>query len=127
MAERVYLDAASVAPPAPEALTAMADAMAVVGDPLSIHAPGRAAKALLDDSRDRVAEAIGAQADEIVFTSGGTESVTLALTGHARANRPHGGRILVSAVEHPAVAGAGDGVAEAPNPRRASGLPLREK
>ena len=62
---------------------------------------------LLDESRETVASALGAQPDEIVFTSGGTESVALAIWGGVRAVRELGTRIVVSAVEHPAVGGVG--------------------
>ena len=75
------------------------------GDPLSIHRPGREARALLDDARERVAAAIGAQPDEIVFTSGGTESIA-SRSGGTRASRERGHRIVIGAVEHPAVSGA---------------------
>ncbi len=74
---------------------------------MHIHAPGRAAERLLDDARETVAAALGAQPDEIVFTSGGTESVALAIWGGVRAVRELGTRIVVSAVEHPAVGGVG--------------------
>jgi cysteine desulfurase len=78
------------------------------GDPLNIHRPGREARSLLDDSRATIADAIGAQPDEIVFTSGGTESVALAIWGAVRATRELGSRIVVGAVEHPAVGGIGN-------------------
>ncbi len=67
--------------------------------------PGRAARSLLDDGREQVAAAIGAQPDEIVFTSGGTESIALAIWGGVRAVRELGTRIVIGAVEHPAVSG----------------------
>jgi cysteine desulfurase len=78
----------------------------VFGDPLSIHAPGREARRLLDGSRATIADAIGAQPDEIVFTSGGTESVALGIGGGVRAMRELGNRVVVGAVEHPSVGGA---------------------
>ena len=65
-------------------------ALDTYGDPLMIHAPGRAARALLEDARGVVARAIGAQADEIAFTSGGTESVALGIWGVAHARRDVG-------------------------------------
>src|ERR1700675_2062756 len=101
----VYLDAASATPLLPEAREALLSALDVYGDPLNIHGPGRQARRLLDESRLTVASAIGAQADEIVFTSGGTESVALGIWGGVRAIRELGTRIIVSAVEHPAVVG----------------------
>ena len=105
MVADLYLDAASATPLVPEARDAVVAALDRYGDPLSIHEPGRAARALLDGSREQVAEAIGAQPDEIVFTSGGTESIALAIWGGVRAVRELGTRIVISAVEHPAVGG----------------------
>jgi cysteine desulfurase len=102
----LYLDAAGAAPLLPAAREAMVAALDTFGDPLSIHGPGRASRALLEDARARVARAIGAQPDEIVFTSGGTESVALAVTGAVRALGPDGARIVTSAIEHPAVGAA---------------------
>lgn len=105
MTADVYLDAASATPLRPEARDAVVAALDVPGDPLMIHAPGRAARRLLDDARAGIGRAIGAQPDELVFTSGGTESVALAIWGGVRAQRELGTRIVVSAVEHPAVGG----------------------
>lgn len=105
MVTDVYLDAASATPLRAEAREALLEALDVFGDPLNIHGPGRAARALLDDARATVASAIGAQPDEIVFTSGGTESVALAIWGGVRAQRELGARVVVSAVEHPVVGG----------------------
>ncbi|MGZ8630521.1 MAG: cysteine desulfurase family protein [Actinomycetota bacterium] len=107
MTTDIYLDGASAAPLLPEARDALIEALDTFGDPLNIHAPGRAARARLDDSRAVVAESLGAQPDEIVFTSGGTEAVALAIWGGVRAVRELGTRIVVSAVEHPAVGGVG--------------------
>ena len=101
----IYLDAASATPLLPEAREAFLSALDVYGDPLNIHEPGRQARQLLDESRLTVASAIGAQADEIVFTSGGTESVALGIWGGVRAVRELGSRIVVSAVEHLSVGG----------------------
>ena len=101
----IYLDSASATPLLPAAREAVLAALDAYGDPLNIHADGRAARRLLDDARDTIARGIGAQADEIVFTSGGTESVALGIWGAVRAQRELGDRIVVSAVEHPAVGG----------------------
>ncbi len=101
----VYLDAAAGMPLRPEARAAVLDASDAFGDPLTIHAPGRAARGIIDDARVTIGRLLGAQADEIVFTSGGTESVALAIGGAVRAHRELGTRIVVSAVEHPAVRG----------------------
>jgi len=105
MTADIYLDHASATPLRPEAREAYLTALDSFGDPLNIHAPGRAARLLIDDARATVSEAIGAQPDELVFTSGGTESVALAIWGGVRAMRELGTRIVVGAVEHPAVGG----------------------
>src|SRR5688572_17306182 len=105
MVADLYLDSSSATPLLPEARDAVLAALDVFGDPLSIHTTGRAARALLDGAREQVARAIGAQPDEIVFTSGGTESIALAIWGGVRAVRELGTRIVVGAVEHPAVGG----------------------
>jgi cysteine desulfurase len=107
MTTDIYLDGASATPVLPEARAAFIEALDAFGDPLTIHAPGRAARAMLDDARVSIADALGAQPDEIVFTSGGTESVALAIWGGVRAVRELGSRIVVGAVEHPAVGGVG--------------------
>ncbi|MEP6757631.1 MAG: cysteine desulfurase family protein [Actinomycetota bacterium] len=102
----LYLDASGATPLAPAARDAMVAALDIFGDPLMIHAPGRAARALLEEARAVVAGAIGAQPDEVVFTSGGTESVALAVLGVARARRAVGNRVVTSAIEHPSLEGA---------------------
>jgi cysteine desulfurase len=92
---RVYLDWNATAPLRPEAKAAMLAAMEVVGNPSSVHAEGRAAKALVEGARERLAAAVGAEGAEIVFTSGATESAALACAGRGLAG---------AAVEHEAVA-----------------------
>ncbi len=101
----LYLDSASATPLSAAAREAMLASLDCFGDPLHIHAPGREARRILDGSREEVAGSLGAQPDEIVFTSGGTESVALAIWGGVRAVRELGSRLVVSAVEHPAVGG----------------------
>lgn len=101
-----YLDEGSGAPTPEAARRAAAAALEPFGDPLQVHAGGRAARRLLERSREEVAAAIGAQPDEVVFTSGGTESVSLAIRGAALARRDRGRRVVTSAVEHPAALGA---------------------
>jgi cysteine desulfurase len=108
VAPDVYLDAASGTPLLPAARDALIAALDLYGDPLGIHGPGRASRRALDDARETVAGAVGAQADEVVFTSGGTESVALGIWGSARALRETGTRVVVGAVEHPAVGGICD-------------------
>ena len=78
---RVYLDWNATAPLRPEAREAMSEAFDVIGNPSSVHAEGRAAKMLLERSREEIAEALGASRADIVFTSGSTEAAALALEG----------------------------------------------
>ena len=100
----VYLDYNATTPLAPEALAAMMPFLReFCGNASSIHAPGRRARAAVDDSRERLAALLGAKAHEIIFTSGGTEACNLAVLGLARAHAPRGRHIVTSAVEHHAV------------------------
>ena len=100
-----YLDHASAAPMLDVAKRAFVDALETFGDPLRLHANGRAARRVLDDARAQIADGLGAQPDEIVFTSGGTESVALAIWGGVRPIRELGSRIVTTTAEHPAVGG----------------------
>lgn len=97
MSPLVYLDHNATSPLRPEARAAMIEAMAVGGNPSSVHRAGRAARALVDKARRQVAALVGARPGDVVFTSGGTEANNLALGCHAS------GRVLVSAVEHDSV------------------------
>jgi cysteine desulfurase len=104
MQRRIYLDHAATTPVDTRVAEAMAAVYAEVpGNPSSIYEEGRRARALVDEARERVAAAIGAQPSEIVFTSGGTEADNLALRGTVRALFPRGKHIAVSAIEHHAV------------------------
>ena len=105
MTRDIYLDAASATPLLPAARDALVAALDSFGDPLNIHGPGRAARRIIDDAREVVARSIHAQPDELVFTSGGTESVALAIWGGVRAIRELGTRVVIGAAEHPAVGG----------------------
>src|SRR5712692_9069350 len=102
---RVYLDHAATTPVDPEVAEAMARVLRETsGNPSSIYAEGRAARALVDEARTAVAAAIGAEPAEIVFTSGGTEADNLALRGVLTARRSDGkDGLVVSAIEHHAV------------------------
>ncbi len=73
------------------------------GNPSSTHGPGRRARLALDEARESVAQDLGADPREIVFTSGGTEAINLAIKGVAWAGKARGHRIITSAVEHHAV------------------------
>ncbi len=79
---RVYLDYNATAPLRPEARDAMLAAMDVVGNPSSVHAEGRAAKAIVERARGQVAALVGINRNEVVFTSGATEAAELACAGH---------------------------------------------
>jgi cysteine desulfurase len=105
MTSRTYLDHSSATPLDERARAALLDALDAFGDPLRLHGDGLTAKRLMDDARATVASAIGAQPDEIVFTSGGTEAVALAIWGGVRPIREIGHRIVTTTVEHPAVGG----------------------
>lgn len=94
MGQRVYLDWNATTPLRAEARDAMIAAMDVVGNPSSVHAEGRAAKALVEKARAQVAAALGAEGADIVFTSGATEAAALALAGRG---------IACAGVEHDAV------------------------
>lgn len=102
---RTYLDHSSATPLDERARAALLEALDAFGDPLRVHGDGLTARRLLDDARATVAAAIGAQPDEIVFTSGGTEAVALAIWGGVRPIRELGRRIVTTTVEHPAVGG----------------------
>ena len=80
--KRVYLDYNATTPLALASRDAMIEAMDVIGNPSSVHAEGRAAKAIVEKSRRQVAEALGAEPSEVVFTSGATEACFLALSGN---------------------------------------------
>lgn len=80
---RVYLDWNATAPLRPEARAAMLAAMDCVGNPSSVHAEGRAAKAIVEKARGKVADAVGASGADVVFTSSATEAAALALCGQS--------------------------------------------
>jgi cysteine desulfurase len=114
MAERIYLDWNATTPLRPEAKAAMARAWEVGGNPSSVHAEGREARRLVEDARAAVAAAVGADAQNVIFTSGGTEANSLALTpGIRRGKGPAAERLLVSAIEHASVLSGGRFAAEA--------------
>jgi cysteine desulfurase len=101
-----YLDHAATTPIRPEAVAAMTEQLSRLGNPSSLHASGRAARRVVEESRETIARSLGARPSEVVFTSGGTESDNLALKGLYWARR--GGddrrrRVLSTAVEHHAV------------------------
>lgn len=109
---RIYLDYNATAPLTSAARAAVVSALDEPGNPSSIHHEGRGARAVLDLARRQVADLVGGDPDEIVFTSGGTEADSLGVVGLAlaarRAGRP--ARVVTTPIEHPAVAGAADGL-----------------
>ena len=96
----VYLDHCATSPLRPEARAAMTAAFDVVGNPSSVHADGRAARALLEQARSQVASLAGAKPASVTFTSGGTEANVLAVRSAVAAGSR---RLLVSAIEHDCV------------------------
>ena len=106
----VYLDHAATTPMRPEAIAAMAEELGHLGNPSSLHAAGRRARRVVEESREQLAEVFGARPSEVIFTSGGTEADNLAVKGlyWARqdgAARRQGNRhrVLTTSVEHHAI------------------------
>lgn len=101
---RIYMDHSATTPVAPEVLEAMLPYFTEkFGNASSLHSFGLEAKEALEASREKVAELLGAKPDEIIFTSGGTESDNLALKGIAYRNREKGKHIITTTIEHPAI------------------------
>ncbi len=117
----VYLDHAATTPVRPEVLEAMLPYLGgTFGNPSSAHRYGRAARVGLEEARRGVAETLGVQAEEVYFTSGGTESDNLAVLGAAISARDRGEPMLaaVSATEHKAVLAAAHAAAHAGGGKR---------
>jgi cysteine desulfurase len=110
----VYLDNAATTPVRPEVLEAMLPYLGpeAFGNPSSAHRFGRAARAGMEEAKRTIAEALGAEPNQVIFTSGGTEADNLAIIGAALASRERGGpfRVAVSAIEHKAVLAAAHAV-----------------
>jgi len=101
-----YLDHAATTPMFPMAVAAMSELLADPGNPSSLHAAGRRARRLVEESREKTARALGARPTEVIFTAGGTEANNIALKGLAWAQRnsdPKRNRLVISSVEHHAV------------------------
>jgi cysteine desulfurase len=106
MTDTVYLDHAASTPMYAEAVASMTAQLTQLGNPSSLHAHGRAARRVVEESRETIARALSCRPGEVVFTSGGTESDNLALKGlfwARRARDPRRTRILSTSVEHHAV------------------------
>lgn len=98
-----YLDHAASTPVRPEAAKAFTDALTHVGNPSSVHRHGQAARALVEDAREYLATVLGCDPIEVIFTSGGTESINLALVGLFRSaveKDSKRNRIVVPEAEH---------------------------
>ncbi len=102
--QRTYLDYNATAPLAPGVREAVCAAMDLAGNPSSVHKEGRAARALVEAAREKVAALVGAPARRVIFTSGATEAANLALTSHVVS--PAGNvanTLIIAAGEHPCV------------------------
>ncbi|MDX6528716.1 MAG: cysteine desulfurase [Blastocatellia bacterium] len=104
---KVYLDHSATTPVDPRVVAAMLPYLTEkFGNASSVHLFGQEARAAADRARRQVATLIGARANEIVFTSGGTEANNLAIRGVCELAEPHGRHIVTSTIEHPSVRGA---------------------
>lgn len=103
MSSNVYLDHAATTDVRPEVIEAMAASLSTVGNASSLHTAGRAARRVVEESREQIADALGASPSEVIFTSGGTESNNLAIKGSFWQQQALGsGRnmLVVSTTEH---------------------------
>ncbi|MBO0771696.1 MAG: cysteine desulfurase [Actinobacteria bacterium] len=101
-----YLDHAATTPVVPEAIAAISEELAQVGNPSSLHNAGRRSRRVVEEAREQIAEACRARPSEVIFTSGGTEADNLAVKGlywARQAEDPRRRRVLATAVEHHAV------------------------
>ncbi|WP_154795073.1 cysteine desulfurase family protein [Occultella kanbiaonis] len=111
----VYLDHAATTPVRPEVAAAFAEAALELGNPSSLHARGRAARRVVEESRESIAADLGAHPTEVIFTAGGSEADNLAVKGAWFATteaRPEATGVAISAVEHHAVLDAAHWLAE---------------
>jgi cysteine desulfurase len=111
----VYLDHAATTPMHPAAIEAMTAVLGTVGNASSLHTSGRTARRRIEESRELIADKLGARPSEVIFTAGGTESDNLAVKGIYRARRdadPSRRRIITSQVEHHAVLDSVDWLVE---------------
>ena len=104
MKTRIYLDYAATMPVSPAAIAAMVEAASVIGNPASVHAGGRTANGIVERARDAVAAFARCAPDRVVFTSGGTEALALAINGSGMPG------FIASAVDHSAVLAAREAI-----------------
>ena len=109
MPDRSYFDWNATTPLRPEAAAALQAALAVPGNPSSVHAEGRAARRVIEDAREQVAALVGARPGDVFFTSSGTEANMLALTPAIQTTEERRPReqLLISAIEHASVRSGG--------------------
>jgi cysteine desulfurase len=109
MPDRSYFDWNATTPLRPAAREAMAEALALAGNPSSVHAEGRAARRVVEQAREQVAALVGARPSDVFFTSSGTEANMLALTPaiETRNERQPRDKLLISAIEHLSVRAGG--------------------
>jgi cysteine desulfurase len=122
-----YLDHNATSPLRPESLSAITHALTLSGNPSSIHAAGRAARAVVENARDEVAHLANAANADVIFTSGATESVSLALWGAVQgaiAAEARITRLFVSAIEHSSVLATAAAIAERVPGIRLTHLPV---
>ncbi|HXM75457.1 MAG TPA: aminotransferase class V-fold PLP-dependent enzyme, partial [Thermoanaerobaculia bacterium] len=96
----IYLDNNASTKLDPEAGAAVVESLELYGNPSSVHAAGRRARRAVEEAREEVARLVGASAEEIFFTSGGTEANAMAIVGAVAGRR---GRLVRSGAEHPSV------------------------
>jgi cysteine desulfurase len=109
----VYLDHAATTPMRPQAIAAMTEELAQLGNPSSLHSAGRRARRVVEESREQLAEVFGARPSEVIFTSGGTEADNLAIKGLYWSRARTRSRLLTTAIEHHAVFDSVNWLAEA--------------
>ena len=111
-----YLDHNSTSPLRPESLSAMTHALSIGGNPSSPHSAGRAARAVVEEAREKIAALVGAKPDQLVFTSGATEACALALFGAVEGSLEGEDsritRLFVLSIEHKAVLKSAERLAE---------------
>lgn len=102
--KEIYLDYAATTKPLNEVARAVAESMInTYGNPSSLHKKGVEAETILKDANDRLSKMLGCLTDEIIYTSGGTESNNMAIIGVSNAYRRRGNKLITSSIEHPSV------------------------